>query len=906
MLNPRTLILVAVTAALLPGLASAQAPPPPAGDAPVGEPAAPAPISLPVLLGQVYKPLPEGAMAPGDRPATVVLELVIDEDGAVVDQVIATPSGNAVVDQHALTIAPLLEFLPARQGGEPVLVTIQYPFRFFAKDLPPPVIPPAKLGGMVEVKGSKEPAPFVTVDLYPATPNREEPDRPSHYDAADDPIASLETGEDGLFSFDELPPGSYVAILGGGSWRRVTFVETLAEGATREVLYRINPTGLNETVVVGRSDDPTPERVLTRDELWKVPGAGGDVAAAIAALPGVVVTAPDFTASPIGDQTPVVRGAASEDSVFALDGLPSPLLLHSLGGVSIVDNYVIEKAFLQPAAAEARYGDLTGGVVGIDIRSPRADRIGGFVQPGVGQASAAIEGPITKKSRFYIGFKRSYFDLIIRAVLPKNAGFDFATFPYYQDQQALLQVDLAERLTFDFNYFGTNDGIRLLSEAEDGTTSDGFSLNSYMHRWQIKLTYETKWGLKNVVQPAVTTWGNSFRFGRLFDVSDRHTTIHLADRLFVPTPLPWLKFNAGVLLEVDDNKRSNVSPPPSRENQAPTSSAGNTDNLVTGGEKTTRVWVGGFAGATFDPIPQLSITPEFRFDWFEATKTVSPAVRGRMAIRPTKWLDINFAGGRYVQSPSLDELNSITGNPDLKPENAWHVNAGVVIAPVNWLSVDMQGYAKFLDSQVVAEPAPAFGNLGDLAGGFTSEEQEDDPTNGLSNSGLGRIYGAELFTRFGVSRGVGVSGWFGYSLSWAERKDKAGDDWRWFQWDRRHQITAVARVTLPLEIGIGARWQMQTGAPVTPIEDSLYLVDNGFWLPQYGELYSVRRKPYHQLDIRLDKRFRMKTHLVDFFIDVTNVYYAKTDQFPLNSFDYRETASFALIPTFDVGVRVEF
>jgi len=885
--------------------ALAQNPPaaPPADEA-AAEAPAPAPLAPPVLLGQIAGAVPEGILEPGGPILQVMVELFIDEEGIVLDQTIATSSGSEELDAHCLRLAPLMQFLPATQEGEPVAVTIQYPFRFLPPDPPPPLIPPAQLSGRVEVKGSKEPAAFLDVELYVGTPNREEPTKPEHYDLAEEPTASFTLGDDAVFDLPDLPAGTYVVSIGGGAFKTARYIEVLAEGQTREVLYRVVPTGLDETVVIARREDANPERVLTRDELWKMPGAGGDPVAAIQALPGVVYATPSFNGPP-GEQTPIVRGASSEDSVFALDGLPSPVLIHSLGQESITGQYLVDRAYLQPAAAAARFGDLTGAVVGIDIRSPRKDRVGGFIQPGIGQAAAALEGPIADNARFYVGFKRSYFDLFIGLFLPQDSPIDFATAPFWQDQQAIIEADIAPGLNFHLGYIGTTDGIDILRRpGEEAPAEDLFTQRTDLHRIQIKLDLETDWGLTNKVHPAISFWGTKFKFLNFIDLKDRHTTFHLLDELHVPIPqVPWLSFDAGVLLEIDDNRRSSTQPIFAREDTGPTVDLDN-DAELSGSERRGRVWVGTWFGATFKPIPELQITPEFRLDYWAALGDPVPGVRARMGYSPTKFLQFSLAGGRYVQSPSLDELNSISGNPELGPEEAWHANVGVNLAPAPWVNIDVQGYVKTLSEQVVSNAtSDTFAGLGNGLGGV---EDPDDPTNGLSNGGKGRIYGMEVFAKFGVTRGVGVSGWLGYSLAWAERKDTEDEAWRWFQWDRRHQLTALVSLRLPGEVTIGGRWQLQTGAPRTPVIDSTYFADFGSYIPEYGEQNSERAKPYHQLDLRIDKRIRQKTHFVDVFVDVTNVYYAKTDEFPIQSFDYRETASFALIPGIDFGVRVEF
>ena len=311
-------------------------------------------------------------------------------------------------------------------------------------------------------------------------------------------------------------------------------------------------------------------------------------------------------------------------------------------------------------------------------------------------------------------------------------------------------------------------------------------------------------------------------------------------------------------------------------------------------------------GATFKPHKTFTITPEFRLDYFSSIDAALPQVRARMGWQPVEQLRLSLAGGRYEQAPSPEEISEVTGNPDLRAESAWHVNLGAQIAPGPWLDLDVQGYFKYLENQVVSSntASSGFGSLFDLGDLFSTPT--DDPTHGLSNEGQGRIYGMEVFARFGVLRGVGITGWLGYSLSFAERKDFEGEEWRWFQHDRRHAITALVQIALPGEVSIGARFQLQTGAPKTPIEDSTFYADAGAFIPTYGELYSARGLPFHQLDLRIDKRFREAKHTVDIYIDVQNVYAAKNSDFQIPTYDYREEVGFFTIPTINFAIRVEF
>ena len=869
-----------------------------------------------MLLGTVTAPVPEGTLPPGSPAVQTVLSLVIDEEGQVIDQAVAITSGITAIDEVALATAPYLIFLPAARDGVPVLVTIDFPFRFLAEPPEEPEIPPAVLSGRVEALGSKEPLALVGISLYQANKKPEEErvkikggegrrDVSVNYLLSDEPIASTDTDADGRFIFSELPPGSFVALVGSGGYKKVSWLEEFDPGQEREVVYRLVPAQGAETVVIARREPGVPERVLTRDELFKVPGAANDPVEALKSLPGVSYAPRQDSSSDVGvvDQTPVVRGASSEDSVAYLDGLPSPILIHSVGTESVLPDYVVESALLAPAAASARYGDLIGAVLGLDLRSPRTDRIGGFLQPGFSMASGAIEGPITKKSRFYIGFRRSYYEAIFALFFPKDAVVDFATVPLLQDQQVVLETDLLDWMTLKFAYLGTLDAINILSrEDDDGRQERVFSRNTILNRFQFELEMRGPKGAVHVTKPAISFWNTRFEIGETIDDKDSHTTFHLLDSYEAPL-LSWLSLSAGAMLEVDYSNRVSRVPQFAREDTGPSTSIED-EQISQGQEKVTRLWHSGWLSAEFKPIKAFRVTPEIRLDAFGAVQEFAAQPRLRLAGNLTSWLTLSLAGGRYQQLPSLQELNAISGNPDLETERAWHVNAALDIQPGPWLDVNIQGYAKFLDNLVVRDlPQSTFS---DLVQGVGNEDSSEDPTHGLSNLGKGRIYGAEVFLRYAFFAGIGFNGWVGYSLSWSERKDFEEEEWRWFASDRRHQLTVLMQLTFPGEVSLGARWLVQSGRPRTPVDSAIFFADSGTFLPVYGDLYGERTMPYHQLDLRLDKKVRKPTHIINFFIEATNIYYAKTDDFSIPSYDYRESAGFSLIPQVDFGFRLEF
>lgn len=884
--------------------------------APVGQ------LTPPIALGTVAGQLPDGALAPGDAPVEVIVSIVVDVDGAVLDAELATSSGLEVIDDAAIRTALALRFLPATLDGDPVSVTIDYPVAFVPPPEEPAGPPPAQLVGRVRQVGGGAGAAGAEVALYPAarlpqtepTPASADegsgaeqgptaaPLTPAQVTSADEPLLTLTAAPDGTFDTGDLPAGLYLVTCTHPGHRPTQHVEELGDGVLREVVYWVEPAE-NESVVRAWQPHDAPRRSLTREELRVVPGASRDPVAALTSLPGVTQVNKVVRPQGLSEQShaPVLRGSAPEDSVMVLDGLPTPFIYHSIDRFSLVGDDLVESAFMEPAASSARYGDLTGGVLGLDLRSPRADRVGGYVDLGIGRAGFALEGPIGKRARFYVGMRRSYFELFLKLFLPDDAAVDFATAPFFQDQQAIIEVDVTPHLKVTGGYLGSLDGMRMLRGGADPDEAPLFDMDMDLHRFFLRADAALPSGLVNRLHVAVTPWSTEFQVQSSHHYRDKHTTIHVRDDFAAPL-LPWLRLQAGTQLEIDILEQRRDTSDLEREDTGPITTFGREANEV-GEQEEVRPWLGGWAGLTFEPIEQVRFAPEVRVDWFGSIDQVAVQPRARLGIQALPSLRFSLSGGRYVQSPSFDELNATTGNPDLRAEGAWHLNGGVAWTPASWITIDLQGYGKWLDHQVVSERSTlSFGDFAQVA----ATGLDDDPTNGLSNDGIGRIFGGELFARFDVGTVPRLNGWVGYTLAWSQRRDGPDEEWRFYELDRRHQFTTALNVTLPGGWLVGARWMIQSGNPYTEIDGATFYANGQQWIPTYGDHLGARREPYHQLDLRMGRRILAKQHIVDVYFEVINVYASRTGGWRFHSFDYEVDEVLFAIPYGNFAVRVEF
>src|SRR5207237_1113629 len=98
------------------------------------------------------------------------------------------------------------------------------------------------------------------------------------------------SGEDGRFSFADVPPGSYDVVVTASDYERYAVSEEIAEGQRTEVTYHVRRKvyGAYETVVRSQRERKEVAQVtLRQEEIRLIPGTNGDAFRVVQNLPGV-------------------------------------------------------------------------------------------------------------------------------------------------------------------------------------------------------------------------------------------------------------------------------------------------------------------------------------------------------------------------------------------------------------------------------------------------------------------------------------------------------------------------------------------------------------------------------------------------------------------------------------------
>jgi outer membrane receptor protein involved in Fe transport len=185
---------------------------------------------------------------------------------------------------------------------------------------------------------------------------------------------------------------------------------------------KIEVVGRAPTAAVGAAQ-------LTREELQRIPGTGGDVVRTLTAMPGVV-----NTQLPQGYSGVVIRGASPQDSKVLVDDFEIPILFHPFGFRAVVPTEAIQSLTFIPGGFDVAYGRASSGIVLLTTRPGSDDR---STQAEVSLVDGGIvaQGPLGKKTRYMAALRRSFIDFILPLVIPDSVDLSLTTVPQYWDEQ---------------------------------------------------------------------------------------------------------------------------------------------------------------------------------------------------------------------------------------------------------------------------------------------------------------------------------------------------------------------------------------------------------------------------------------------------------------------------------------
>lgn len=695
---------------------------------------------------------------------------------------------------------------------------------------------------------------------------------------------------EGRFRFYDLAPGDWSVLAEAEGHLAFRTTEAVAAGERLEARYHLERASYGRYDVLVEADRPRKEvsrRTLEVEEIEKVPGSFGDAISVVANLPSVA-------RPPVGSGALIVRGSSPDDTRIAVGGIDVPLAWHFGNFRSVLPTAVIEAVDFLPGNFSPAYGRAIGGYLDVRPKHLAPERAAGYLDLNAIDAGGWLELPVGKDAALGVGFRRSYLDAVLGAVIPDDASTSFDTAPRYYDLQVLGSWRPAPAHRLEGLFFAADDRMEMIfkqpADLDPALRASGFDVATRFVRGILTHTWAPGSGLENELRVAVGHDWFATHLGDRFAYDLDLLVAQVRERFHLP-----LGAALALDLGLDDRlERSNGSVrslglAPPMEGDATQSGSDRPMTTTLAG-----VWShspAAFAELEWRPLPGLQVSPGLRVDWLGGARqlTADPRLTVRWALSPA--LLAKAGVGLFHQEPSGDQLDAGFGNPALKALSALHLTLGAEVKPLPHLSIDVAGFYK---------------DMWDLVGRSDRLIERDGRLvpEVYVNGARGRVYGVDVLVRHQLTEGF--FGWISYTLSRAERRDPGAAADRLFDYDQTHILSAVASYRLPRNWEIGLRWRLVSGKPVTPLTGGAFNSDLDQFQPVTGAVNSERMGPFHQLDLRVDKRWVFDGWMLNAYLDLQNAYNRANPEALSYRYDYRArrvATGLPILPVF--GLRAE-
>ncbi|MDG5767867.1 TonB-dependent receptor [Balneolales bacterium ANBcel1] len=690
--------------------------------------------------------------------------------------------------------------------------------------------------------------------------------------------------EDGEYELRNIPPGRYNLRFSYVGYQSQTVYEVhIRRNRDIRVDVGLEPDAaqLGEIVIrpspFNRTDEsPISVRTVSTSEIERAPGGNRDISRVVQSLPGVASGVEGFR------NDLLVRGGAPGENTFYLDGIEVPTINHfstqgaSGGPVGLINVDFIREVDFYTGAFPASRGNALSSVMELRQRSA-GDNFGFTATVGASDLGLTAEGPLGERSDFILSVRRSYlqflFEVLELPFLPiyNDIQFRYRYRPSVNHEFTLIGLGAiddfslntsandTERQRYILGYLPVNEqwnytgGLRYRNFGDNRTTTVVVSRNKLNNRAfkyednddsspeNLLLDYSsTETENKVRVENEYRLSGYRVSFGANYE----HAlfTNDTFDRVSIPGE------EAVRIIDFESELRLNQW---GFFGQASSRYFNGRLALSAG----FRMDAADYSSATNNPLDQFS--PRASLSWFLRSN-----------------LSFNANTGIYYQLPPYTVLGYRDGDGTLANRDngigyirANHYVAGFEYLPRESLIFTVEGFLKqYRDYPFLTRNQVSLANLGSDFGVIGNEPAI--PTS------RGRSYGIELLAQQILYRDF--YGILSYTLFWSEFEDASG---RYVPsaWDNRHLLTVTAGKQFSRGWDVGFRWQLLGGAPFTPYDvERSSRQDvwdaNSQGLPDFTRLNEERLGTYHQLDIRVDKRFYFDRFNLTAYLDIQNVY----------------------------------
>ena len=698
----------------------------------------------------------------------------------------------------------------------------------------------------------------------------------------------IENISPGIYSFQATAEGFEPLIINDINVTNARSVElNFALGASR-VVEKENVTVTAKPFEQSK-ESPVSLKTLNSAEIERLPGANRDVSKVLQALPGV--------ASPASFRNDIIiRGGAPSENKFYLDGIEVPNINHfatqgsSGGPVGLLNVNFIREVDFYSGAFPANMANGLSSVISFKQKDGNKDALLANVAIGSSDVALTLDGPIGKKADFIFSARRSYLQLLF-------AALKLPFLPTYNDAQFKVNYEINKKNKITIIGLGALDNFVLNQKANDGVTNkDQRELNEFylgniptQDQWNytigINYLHYGKSGFQRFILSRNMLKNQSQKYfqnietdaNRLLDYSSfeaenkfrfENTWIKNGFRITAGLGYEYARyFNStfnrvtvgGIPITIDYESNLFLSKGAAFGQVSKAFFSNKLD--VSAGLRTD---VSTYSSSLSNPLNQLS-----------PMLSLSYRINSQWAV------SANVA--RFHQLPAYTVLGfrDQTGSLVNKDNNLKYIRADHFVAGASFLSefkakFSLEGFWKnYSNYPFSITDSISLANVGSDFGFVGNEE--------VTSTSEGRAYGLEFLYQQKLVKGF--YGILAYTFVNSEFLTKDGT-YAPSSWDSKHIVSATAGKRFKKGWEVGFRWLFSGGAPYTPVDVATSSIKqvwdvNGQGILDYNQLNTARGTDYHQLNIRIDKRFNLKKMTLNLYLDIQNAYAYKTTLAPI-------------------------
>ena len=644
------------------------------------------------------------------------------------------------------------------------------------------------------------------------------------------------------------------------------------EDKTIEYNLSEKPASLSEVVVSSEKNNSNVTRSrmgvisIPMKQLKTLPAIAGerDILKIVQLLPGV-------QAGQEGTTGFYVRGGNSDQNLIQLDEATIYNPNHLFGLFSTFNTNAVNSVTLIKGGYPAQYGGRLSSILDITMKDGNKKNFSGEGGIGIVSSNLTLQGPIKKnKSSFIISGRRTFLDLLAKAVLPKNKN---NTTYYFYDLNAKVNFELSNK---DKLYFSVFKGLDNAKYA--GTNSLNYGINfgnstataRWNHLYNKKLFSNTSLIYNDYHLSLITIQDQSYAqlYTGIRDVNLK------TDFSYFPSSAHSIKaginysystlFPSSTSAKVPRNRNINKPNLDSIEHKysSTLSFYANDDIILTDN-----------IGASLGIRIPIYVKSDITYTKVEPRATIKYQLDESTSIKAAYTVMNQFQHLVPSSTASLPTDIWITSSKVVKPQTSQQVALGLFKNfKDNSYEGSIETYYKTMNNQVLFKEG---------AQSIQQAEIDSKLTFGKGNS-----YGAELFIKKNVGR---LTGWISYTLSWTNQQFDSlnyGKSFP-FTYDKRHNFSIVGTYEVSKRWTLSSAFIFTSGGSftiptgrVTVYQDGT-LSDGTYY--DYTSRNNYRYRSYHRLDFSAmyhrQAKFFGKKYESELVMSIYNVYSRKNPYF---------------------------